>query len=131
MAAEIISTGGGNGPGATEVEIDAADVLADTEVRDLSVPADMHGWRIDKALATLVPELSRSYHQQLMAEGAVSLDGRLAATGDATRARAEFVARQPMGRIGEADEIADLALYLAGATYTTGQAVCIDGGWTI
>ncbi|SLN62536.1 SDR family oxidoreductase [Roseisalinus antarcticus] len=60
-----------------------------------------------------------------------SLDDRLSATGDYDRARAEFIARQPMGRIGEAEEIADLAVYLAGATYTTGQAVCIDGGWTI
>lgn len=60
-----------------------------------------------------------------------SLDDRLAATGDYDKARRDFIARQPMGRIGEADEIADLALYLAGATYTTGQAVCIDGGWTI
>jgi 2-keto-3-deoxy-L-fuconate dehydrogenase len=60
-----------------------------------------------------------------------SLDERLAATGDYDRARTDFIARQPMGRIGEAEEIADLAVYLAGATYTTGQAVCIDGGWTI
>ncbi|MFV0294485.1 MAG: SDR family oxidoreductase [Paracoccus sp. (in: a-proteobacteria)] len=60
-----------------------------------------------------------------------SLDERLAATGDYDKARSDFIARQPMGRIGEAEEIADLALYLAGATYTTGQAVCIDGGWTI
>ena len=60
-----------------------------------------------------------------------SLDERLAATGDYDKARAEFIARQPMGRIAEAEEIADLAVYLAGATYTTGQAVCIDGGWTI
>jgi 2-keto-3-deoxy-L-fuconate dehydrogenase len=60
-----------------------------------------------------------------------SLDERLAATGDYDRARLDFIARQPMGRIGEAEEIADLAVYLAGATYTTGQAVCIDGGWTI
>ena len=60
-----------------------------------------------------------------------SLDQRLAATGDYGRARAEFVARQPMGRIGAAEEVADLAVYLAGASYTTGQAVCIDGGWTI
>lgn len=60
-----------------------------------------------------------------------SLDQRLAATGDYDKARADFIARQPMGRIGEAEEIADLAVYLAGATYTTGQAVCIDGGWTI
>ncbi len=60
-----------------------------------------------------------------------SLDERLAATGDYDRARTEFIARQAMGRIGEAEEIADLAVYLAGATYTTAQAVCIDGGWTI
>lgn len=60
-----------------------------------------------------------------------SLDQRLAETGDYDAARAAFVARQPMGRIARAEEIADLAVYLAGATYTTGQAVCIDGGWTI
>ena len=60
-----------------------------------------------------------------------SLDQRLAATGDYEAARAAFVARQPLGRIAEPEEIADLAVYLAGATYTTGQAVCIDGGWTI
>lgn len=60
-----------------------------------------------------------------------SLDERLAATGDYDAARAAFVARQPMGRIAEAGEIADLAVHLAGATYTTGQACCIDGGWTI
>lgn len=60
-----------------------------------------------------------------------SLDQRLAATGDAEAARAAFIARQPMGRIADAAEIAELAVYLAGATYTTGQAVCIDGGWTI
>lgn len=60
-----------------------------------------------------------------------SLDQRLAATGDYDKARADFIARQPMGRIGEPQEIADLAVQLAGATYTTGQAVCIDGGWTI
>jgi 2-keto-3-deoxy-L-fuconate dehydrogenase len=36
-----------------------------------------------------------------------------------------------MGRIGSPEEIADLAVYLAGATYTTGQAYVADGGWTI
>ncbi|MBM3605318.1 MAG: SDR family oxidoreductase [Alphaproteobacteria bacterium] len=60
-----------------------------------------------------------------------SLDQRLAATGDYDAARAAFIARQPLGRIADAEEIAELAVYLAGATYTTGQAVCIDGGWTI
>jgi 2-keto-3-deoxy-L-fuconate dehydrogenase len=60
-----------------------------------------------------------------------SLDERLAATGDYDAALKAFIARQPMGRLGKAEEIADLAVYLAGATYTTGQAYAIDGGWTI
>jgi 2-keto-3-deoxy-L-fuconate dehydrogenase len=60
-----------------------------------------------------------------------SLDERLEATGDAARARAEFVARQPMGRIGKAEEIAELALYLASdlSSYTTGTINIVDGGW--
>ena len=62
-----------------------------------------------------------------------SLDERLAATGDAEAARAAFVARQPMGRLGRTEEIAQLALYLASdeSAYTTGQMHVIDGGWTM
>lgn len=60
-----------------------------------------------------------------------SLQERLRAQGDYEAARAAFIARQPIGRIGTPEEIADLAVYLAGATYTTGQAYAIDGGWTI
>lgn len=60
-----------------------------------------------------------------------SLQDRLRAQGDYEAARAAFIARQPVGRIGTPEEIADLAVYLAGATYTTGQAYAIDGGWTI
>lgn len=62
-----------------------------------------------------------------------SLDERLAATGDAEAARAAFVSRQPMGRLGRAEEIAALALYLASdeSAYTTGQLHVIDGGWTM
>jgi len=59
-----------------------------------------------------------------------SLQDRLRAQGDYEKAHAAFVARQPMGRIGQPDEIADLVLYLAGATFTTGQIHVIDGGWT-
>jgi 2-keto-3-deoxy-L-fuconate dehydrogenase len=60
-----------------------------------------------------------------------SLDERLAATGDAEKARRDFVARQPMGRLGTGQEIAELALYLASdaASYTTGTVNIIDGGW--
>lgn len=62
-----------------------------------------------------------------------SLDQRLAATGDAAAARAAFVQRQPMGRIGTAEEVAFLAVYLASdeSAYTTGAAIAIDGGWTM
>lgn len=59
-----------------------------------------------------------------------SLHERWHATGDFEAARKAFVARQPIGRIARADEVADLAVYLAGATYTTGQIHIIDGGWT-
>ena len=60
-----------------------------------------------------------------------SLNQRLGAQGDYDTTRASFVARQPIGRFGKPEEIADLAVYLAGATYTTGQIHNIDGGWTI
>ncbi len=60
-----------------------------------------------------------------------SLQERMRAQGDYDAARAAFIARQPMSRLGTPEEIADLAVYLAGATYTTGQAYAIDGGWTI
>ncbi|SEM02163.1 2-keto-3-deoxy-L-fuconate dehydrogenase [Roseovarius azorensis] len=60
-----------------------------------------------------------------------SLQNRLHATGDYEAARAAFVARQPMGRIGQPEEIAHLAVYLGSdeSSFTTGQAHVIDGGW--
>lgn len=62
-----------------------------------------------------------------------SLGGRIAATGDAVAARAAFVARQPLGRLGTADEVAALAVYLASdeSGFTTGAVHVIDGGWTM
>jgi 2-keto-3-deoxy-L-fuconate dehydrogenase len=61
-----------------------------------------------------------------------SLEQRLASTGDYDKARSEFVARQPMGRMGLPEEIAKLAVYLASdeSSYTTGHAHIIDGGWS-
>ena len=61
-----------------------------------------------------------------------SLDERLRATGDYEAARKAFIARQPIGRIGKAEEIASLVVYLASdeSSYTTGVAHAIDGGWT-
>jgi 2-keto-3-deoxy-L-fuconate dehydrogenase len=62
-----------------------------------------------------------------------SLHDRMAAQGDMEKARAAFLARQPMGRLGRAEEIAELALYLASdeSSFTTGQTHIIDGGWAI
>jgi 2-dehydro-3-deoxy-L-fuconate 4-dehydrogenase len=62
-----------------------------------------------------------------------SLEDRLTATGDYDKARKAFIARQPMGRLGKPEEIAELVTYLASdaAAYTTGQIHVIDGGWTI
>jgi len=61
-----------------------------------------------------------------------SLEQRMAARGDVEEARKAFIARQPMGRLGKAEEIAALALYLASdeAGFVTGQEFVIDGGWT-
>jgi len=60
-----------------------------------------------------------------------SLHDRLRATGDYEAALAQFVARQPMGRIARPDEIAALAVHLASdaSAFVTGQAHVIDGGW--
>lgn len=62
-----------------------------------------------------------------------SLHDRLRETGNYEQALEEFIARQPMGRIGTVDEIAELALYLASDTssFTTGQTHAIDGGWAL
>lgn len=61
-----------------------------------------------------------------------SLEDRMKAQGDVSVARAAFVARQPMGRLGRPTEIAALAVYLASdeSSFTTGQIHIIDGGWT-
>jgi 2-keto-3-deoxy-L-fuconate dehydrogenase len=61
--------------------------------------------------------------------------GAQARAGGKTTAEVEamFVARQPMGRLGKADEIAALAVYLASeeSAFTTGTTQVIDGGWSL
>ena len=69
--------------------------------------------------------------------GTPSLDERIAANaaaaGSVDAARAAFVARQPMGRLGTPEEIAALTVYLSSddAQFITGQAIVIDGGLTL
>jgi len=67
-----------------------------------------------------------------------SLEERIAATSKATgksihEVRQDFIGRQPMGRLGTAQEVAALVLFLAGdeASYITGQAHLVDGGMAL
>ncbi len=62
-----------------------------------------------------------------------SLEERIGALPDPVKARVEFVARQPMGRLGTPEEIAELCVYLAAdeSAYMTGGVISIDGGMTI
>ena len=67
-----------------------------------------------------------------------SLDQRIAALAASSgkseaEVRAMFVARQPMGRLGTAEEVAKLAVYLASdeSAFTTGTTHMVDGGWTL
>ena len=62
-----------------------------------------------------------------------SLFERMKAQGDVEKARAAFIARQPMGRLAQADEIASMVVYLASdeSAFVTGQAFVIDGGLSI
>jgi 2-keto-3-deoxy-L-fuconate dehydrogenase len=62
-----------------------------------------------------------------------SLDGRIAAFADPAAARRNFIDRQPMGRLGTAEEVAAAALYLASdaSAFTTGTILVVDGGFTL
>jgi 2-keto-3-deoxy-L-fuconate dehydrogenase len=62
-----------------------------------------------------------------------SLADRLRATGDEAAARAAFISRQPMGRIGTPQEIAEVAVLLASdeAPFMTGTNIVIDGGMSL
>lgn len=62
-----------------------------------------------------------------------SLQQRIAAFDDPQQARREFIARQPLGRLGTAEEIAAMATYLASdeSAFTTGTTMVVDGGVTL
>jgi 2-keto-3-deoxy-L-fuconate dehydrogenase len=67
------------------------------------------------------------------AEPEERIEANAAQAGSVQAARQAFVDRQPMGRLGSPEEIAELAVYLASdaAQFITGQAVVIDGGLTL
>ena len=89
----------------------------------------------------LTKAVARDYIQQGVRCNAIcpgtvdtpSLQDRLNAFDDPAQARRDFIERQPLGRLGSAEEVAQLALYLASdeSGYTTGVAYAIDGGWSL
>ena len=62
-----------------------------------------------------------------------SWEDRVNQSSDPVQAKKDFIARQPMGRIGTAEEIASIAIYLASdeSLFTTGNTFSVDGGMTI
>jgi 2-keto-3-deoxy-L-fuconate dehydrogenase len=97
------------------------------------------------ALIGMVRSIAADYVKQRIRANAIcpgtvetpSLADRIAANaagaGSVEAARAAFIARQAMGRLGTAEEIAALAVYLASdeSAFVTGQSIVIDGGWTL
>jgi NAD(P)-dependent dehydrogenase (short-subunit alcohol dehydrogenase family) len=62
-----------------------------------------------------------------------SLGERILAHADPEQARRDFTARQPMGRLASAEEIAETFVYLASdeSSFMTGQAIFVDGGMSL
>ena len=62
-----------------------------------------------------------------------SWESRVNMADNPKKAREDFIARQPMGRLAQAEEIASLATYLASdeSDFVTGTLNLIDGGWTL
>ena len=85
--------------------------------------------------AVAVDFVARGIRCNVICPGTVdtpSLAGRIASAADPEAARRDFIARQPMGRLGAPEEIANLALYLASdeASFTSGAVHVIDGAWS-
>ena len=112
-----------------------------TNVRKLSLYTALPGSfmqateYISKALS-LIPHISYTsprLFQAAQAREAARKALEAARVADPVQARKDFIARQPMERLGKASEIAAMAVYLASdaAAFTTGTTMIIDGGWSL
>ena len=72
---KLIISGAVAANGLSDEAQDEGEGSAEMELRQVEVPADSHGSRLDRALAGIVPEFSRSYLQQLIEAGVVRLNG--------------------------------------------------------
>src|SRR5690606_31857425 len=79
-----ISTALPDAPYPADALEEGADPVESSELRHFQIGADLHGQRLDRALVALAPEFSRSYLQQLLALGAVQLQGQVVTKAAAT-----------------------------------------------
>ncbi len=91
-------------------------------------------WALTKAMAA--DYLAENIRVNCVCPGTIdtpSLERRIQAFADPGKARAEFIARQPMGRLGRDEEIAAAILFAASdeAAFMNGATIAIDGGMTI
>jgi len=111
-----------------------ASVLAVKGVKERAAYAASKGalWSLTKAMAA--DYLEDGIRVNCLCPGTTdteSLAKRIAAFDDPKKARADFIARQPMRRLGTPQEMAEAALYLATAEFSTGIMLLVDGGATI
>jgi NAD(P)-dependent dehydrogenase (short-subunit alcohol dehydrogenase family) len=126
---EMRKNGGG-------VIIHNASVVALKGVKDRAPYTASKGgvWALTKAMAA--DYISENIRVNCICPGTIytpSLQQRIAASPDPKAALANFIARQPMGRLGKEEEIAAGVLYLASdeASFITGTTLLIDGGMSI
>jgi len=126
---EMQKNGGG-------VIIHNASVVALKGVKDRAPYTASKGgvWALTKAMAA--DYISENIRVNCICPGTIytpSLQQRIAASPDPKAALANFIARQPMGRLGKEEEIAAGVLYLASdeASFITGTTLLIDGGMSI
>ena len=116
------------------VIIHNASVLAVKGVKERAAYSASKGalWSLTKAMAA--DYLEDGIRVNCLCPGTTdteSLARRIAAFDDPEKARADFIARQPMRRLGTPEEMANAALYLATAAFSTGIYLLVDGGATI
>jgi NAD(P)-dependent dehydrogenase (short-subunit alcohol dehydrogenase family) len=113
-----------------------ASVAAVRGLKDRAVYTASKGgvWALTKAMAA--DYLSENIRVNCVCPGTIatpSLERRIQAFADPEKARADFIARQPMGRLGKDDEIAAAILFAASdeAAFMNGATIAIDGGMTL